>query len=47
MKCSKCGKKILTRLAFLNGKVICQECWERSRSRGGNIMSYWNKYIGI
>jgi len=33
MKCSKCPKKIKGKIAYLNGKPVCQGCYEKKNSR--------------
>ncbi|MEM3975079.1 MAG: hypothetical protein QW320_11980 [Ignisphaera sp.] len=45
LKCDLCGKEIFDEKYFLNGKVLCRECYENEKDRLSYIDFRKNKWV--
>lgn len=43
MKCEECKTKIF-RVAYKNGKIICQRCWNKKKAKEKNLRGFYQKW---
>lgn len=50
MKCTRCHKMIKKseQEAYLNGEVLCQDCWYRKKwVKNQDVANWWRKWIKL